>query len=651
MRQRNWLALTLLLALAAAVSLMTVLRSPVTAKPAALQPTFGYAVQHDVSAPLSEMAASVPLVLSEDQEVNPLKAPAGRAPRPVRVQVPDPLLQAAASLRQALATTPQPLFAFEGLSDDTNAAVVGGRVVPPDTEGDIGKNHYVQWINLVFAIYDKTAHTIVPNGGPFAGNSLWAGFGGFCETNNNGDPIVLYDHLADRWLFSQFSINQGIQCVALTVGPDPRGPYFRWAFTVSPGQQNDYPKFGLMPNAYYLSLRDFPSSDGLSSAVAFDRTAMLAGAVNPVFVKFTLPCLSNDCPDGIQPPHLEGPAPPSDTPGIFSRAWDDQFDGPLKGTDGYRLWQFVPNFTNPAQSTFTELPIVPSVDFNSDMCGYFVRACVPEPSPGERVDAVDELQMYRAQYRHFATYDTLVLNTTVDATGGDVAGVRWAELRRVGGAWSLQQEGTFAPADGQNRWMGSAAMDKNGNIALGYSVSSANTFPSVRYTSRVSSDPLGTLPGGEQLLVAGTSVQTSSVNRWGDYSAMSVDPVDDCTFWYTQEFQRDDGDGQTSFDFKTIIGAFQLAGCSASGCGDGTCSAGEDSCSCPVDCGIPPATETSCTDGVDNDCDGAVDCADSDCAVDPACIPTCLPRGASCTTNNQCCSTKCKGPAGRKTCR
>jgi hypothetical protein len=168
--------------------------------------------------------------------------------------------------------------------------------------------------------------------------------------------------------------------------------------------------------------------------------------------------------------------------------------------------------------------------------------------------------MYRAQYRHFGTYDTLLVHTTVDATGRNIAGVRWAELRGGGMSWTLHQEGTYAPADGLNRWMGSAAMDKNGNIALGYSVSSRSKFPSIRYTSRMAGDPLGTMPGGEVELATGSDVQARSFNRWGDYSSMSVDPVDGCTFWYTQEYQRND-DGRRDFDFKTRIGSFKLPGC------------------------------------------------------------------------------------------
>ncbi|HEV8630205.1 MAG TPA: hypothetical protein VGV61_07795 [Thermoanaerobaculia bacterium] len=545
--------------LAAALLLAT----PHPAFSSQLTPESGKAMRHDVSPRLDEMAAMSARAVKTgkpDRELNPLRAPHGRDV-PDAAGGPDPLLQDQAQLPGAQAATPLPLRNFEGLSDDDNAAVVGGRIVPPDTNGDVGLSHYVQFINLIFAIYDKTTGAIIAGGGPFAGNTLWAGFGGPCETNNDGDPIVLYDHLADRWLFSQFSINEGIQCVALSKTGDPRGPYDRWAFLVSPGQQNDYPKLGLMPGAYYLSLRDFPSNDGdFASAVALDRAAMLAGNPAAGFVKFSLPCLANDCPDGIQPPHLEGAAPAASAPGIFSRAWDDDVDGPLTGADGYRLWQLSPNFATPAASTFTELPFVVSAGFDSKMCGAFQRACIIQPAPGEKVDPVDELQMYRAQYRHFADHDGLVINTTVDATGRNVAGVRWAELRNSGSGWTLFQEGTFAPADGLNRWMGSAAMDKNGNIAVGYSVAGRQAFASIRYTSRAAGDPLGTLPGGEVSLIEGSDVQSKSFNRWGDYSSLSVDPVDGCTFWYTQEYQRND-DARRDFDFKTRIGAFKLPGC------------------------------------------------------------------------------------------
>jgi hypothetical protein len=460
-------------------------------------------------------------------------------------------------------------------------------------------------------------------------------FGGYCQANNDGDPIVLYDHLANRWLLSQFSIDEGIQCVALSVTADPTGSYYRWAFLVSPGQNNDYPKLGLMPGAYYLSIREFPSNDGtFAGFIAFDRGAMLAGNAGATFEKFTLPCLNNDCPDGVQPPHLEGPPPAAGTPGIFSRAWDVEFEGGTQTSDGYRLWQFTPHFTNPTPSDFTELPYVPSVDgFDSTMCGAYQASCIPQPKKGggERLDPLDELQMYRAQYRHFGSHDALLISTTVDATGNNTAGVRWAELRNSGSAWTVYQEGTYALDDGENRWMGSAAMNGQGDIAVGYSVSSGSTYPSIRYTTRQATAPLGLLTGGEVEIVAGAGSQATSYNRWGDYSSMSVDPLDDCTFWYTQEYYANTG----SFDFKTRIAAFPGPSCG----GGGQCTPTE-------------TQEVSCSDGKDNDCDGFVDCADTDCVSQPACQSCTLGQpGDSCTQNSDCCSNKCTGKPGAKTCK
>ncbi len=612
-------------------------------------PAFGHAATHDVSQPLRDVDLPAQYPQGFRVEV-PLHVP----PTQGRSNVshgPDAARQTSATPVLGAAATQSPLVNFAGMSDADNSAIVGGRVVPPDTEGDIGPNHYVQWVNLVVAVYNVTRDANgLPTGATLAagfpkpGNAFWAGFTGSaaadaCRNNDNGDPIVLYDHLANRWLVSQFSINEGVQCLALSQTGDPTGAYDRWAFTVSPGEQNDYPKIGLMPDAYFMSVRDFPSNDGtFADAVAFDRQAMLAGNAAAGFVKFTMPCLTGNCPDGIQPPHLEGPAPAAGTPGIYSRAWDDNFDGPLTGADGYRLWQFSPNFTSPASSTFTELPFVVSASgFDDSVCGFFQRACIPQPrgGGGEKLDPADELQMYRAQYRHFAGHDSLLINTTVDADGADTAGQRWAELRNSGTGWTLFQEGTYAPADGENRWMGSVAMNGQGDIALGYSVSSTNTFPSVRYTTRSATDPLGVLPGGEVELVAGTGSQTASSNRWGDYSAMSVDPVDDCTFWYTQEYYSATG----SFDFKTRIGAFQGPSCAGAGGG----------------CTPTEATEVSCTDGLDNDCDGAIDCADADCAADPACGGgggcTLGQKGDACTSNADCCSNSCKGKPGAATCK
>ena len=245
-RSRRLLITTLVLCIAAA------------AVPAWADPVVGRATRHDVSPPLGEMALPVPVKTGFNVEVNPIVRPDVPA-RPSVQQAPDAARQDDANPAPGAAPTPAPIVTWEGVSDDDNAVCAGTRVVPPDTEGDVGETYYVQWNNLCFAIYDKTTGAVVQ--APVAGNSIWSGFGGVCESTNNGDPIVLYDHLAGRWFLSQFAINFGVQCVAISQTSDPAGPYDRWEFQVSPGQQNDYPKFGIMPESYALTLRDFPSEN------------------------------------------------------------------------------------------------------------------------------------------------------------------------------------------------------------------------------------------------------------------------------------------------------------------------------------------------------------------------------------------------------
>jgi hypothetical protein len=250
---------------------------------------------------------------------------------------------------------------------------------------------------------------------------------------------------------------------------------------------------------------------------------------------------------GLQPSHLAGPAPAAGTPNTYV----SQVDG---FPDGYRMWNFSVDWTNPGASTFTPLPFVATPAFDSTV------AFVPQAAPGEQLDALaGSFTMYRAQFRQFAGYESIVLNHTVDV-GGNRAGVRWAELRNAGGGWTLHQTGTQGPPDGLHRWMGSVAQDRSNNIALGYSVSGVTQAADVRYVSRAATDPLGTLPGGEITLQAGLGVQQNSGGRWGDYSAMSSDPFPDCTFWYTQEYYANTG----SFDFKTRVGSFAFPSCGPS---------------------------------------------------------------------------------------
>ncbi len=604
-----------LVSAAAVLLVLAAAAAPVLAQGAAPgPPEVVGAARHDVSPPLRDIPPRPPQPGQANRNV-PNRVPLDLAARHTpAAEAPDPVQQTA----PGAAATPAPIRNFEGISDDDNAAILGFRIVPPDTEGDVGASHYVQVINLLLAVYDKSTGNLVF--GPVAANTLWSGFGGICETNNDGDPIVLYDDAADRWLVSQFAIGaDGHQCIAVSTTGDPTGSYHRYDFNVSPTFFNDYPKLGVWPDAYYMSANEFNSSYRGVIAVAFERSRMLAGQ-SAQMVKFgPLEC-DAECYFSMQPAHFEGgTAPPAGAPNPFIQSWDDEVWGTGSGSDGYRMFDFHVDWTTPGNSTFTQLPQVNAPEFNAAFCN-FSRNCIPQPKPSEGLDPLGQFTMYRAQYRNFGSHQTLVVNHSVNV-GSNRAGVRWAELRNTGSSWTLHQTGTYAPADGLNRWMGSAAMDGEGNIALGFSVSSSNVFPSVRYVSRLATDPLGTMPGGEVTLVAGAGSQRQSFNRWGDYSTMSVDPVDDCTFWYTQEYYANSG----SFDFKTRIGSFNV--CDSGG-----------------GCTPTEPVEVSCSDGLDNDCDGLTDGADPDCQS------SCLPPGSSCTENGQCCSNKCKGPPNGKTC-
>ena len=459
-----------------------------------------------------------------------------------------------------LAPMPPPLLTFQGTSDDDNTALVGFAVVPPDTNGDVGPNHYVQWNNLVFEVFDKSGNTLL---GPLPGNTLFTGFGGPCESTNDGDPVALYDQLADRWVLSQFAIGAGTQCIAVSQTGDPTGAYFRYAFVVTPGAENDYPKLGVWPDGYYATFRKFPNFEMV--AAAFERDKMLQGLpAQQVLFTITAPAGpgcggAGDCYEGVLPSHLEGMTPPpAGSPNYFLMSFDDEAFSttPVPGQDSYKLWKFHVDWASPGSSTFTGPTTIPATEMDINLCGF--GSCVPQMGSPEVLDSLSFFTMYRLVYRNFGDHESLWANNTVNL-GSNRAGIRWAEIRDPGGAPAVFQEGTHGPDDGLYRWMGSLSVDKDGNMALGYSVSGTTLFPSIRYAGRLAGDPAGTLPQTETELFAGTGSQVGSFGRWGDYSAMSVDDSDGCTFWYTNEYYET----TTSFDFKTRIGAFKFPSCTA----------------------------------------------------------------------------------------
>ena len=426
--------------------------------------------------------------------------------------------------------------------------------LPPDTVGDVGPDHYVQMVNTAFAVYDKQGTLLA---GPSPINSLWANFGGPCETQNNGDPIVRYDQLADRWLLSQFALpasGRFHQCFAVSRTADPvSGGWFLYAFpTVDSATGNpvfpDYPKVGVWPDGYYMGTqRGFPN--GGLDVWSFERQRMLAGQPAAA-VHFSVQAPSIF----LMPSDLDGPAPPAGAPNVFIRQVDGERFG---GQDRLELFEFAVDWSNPGASSFTPLATLPTAPFDSVLCSSgLLGACVPQPGTSVRLETLTAWPMWRGQYRSFGDREVLLINHTVDADGADLAGIRWYEVARTsGGPWFIFQQGTHAP-DEVHRWMGSLAMNGNGDIGLGYSVSSRTVSPGIRAATRSPADPPGSLPD-EVVLVDGSGSQTHSSRRWGNYSTLDVDPEDDCTFWYTTEYY----DRTSSAGWKTRVVSFAPASC------------------------------------------------------------------------------------------
>ncbi len=470
---------------------------------------------------------------------------------------------------------PSPIVGFDGLSSQDNFNAFGFRVSPPDTNGDVGPNRYVQIVNLLVRVYDKAGNPLTA---PFKLSSLFAPLGGQCTASDQGDPIALYDPLADRWLLSQFAFT-GIstppyhECIAISKTGDPTGAYFLYDF-ITPGNEfPDYPKLGVWPDAYYMTVNQFTGGGPFNGtgAYAFDRAKMLAGDPTASLIYFNLNLASH--PEGIGgmlPSDLDGlTPPPGGRPNTFAYFIATEFGD---ASDGLRLFDFHADFANPLNSTFTERAESPVAVAAFDPRSPAGRDDIQQPPPATNsaaLDAIADRLMHRLQYRNSGGTESLVTNHTVNVSGSTVlgtyrAGVRYYQLTSTGGAFTVAEQATFAPADGNSRWMGSAAVDNQGNLAVGYSVSSITTFPSIRYAGRLASDPPGGLFQGEATLAAGTGVQTSTGSRWGDYSALSVDPADDCTFWYTNEYYTAASQASSSVGWLTRVGSFRFAGCTPS---------------------------------------------------------------------------------------
>ena len=391
--------------------------------------------------------------------------------------------------------------------------------------------------------------------------TFWGSIFGTCDQlGGMSDPIVKYDRAADRWIIGEVAIpiiSQFVQCFAVSKTSDPtftsdaNGPntsYYTWAYGFGT-KINDYDKISVWPDGYYVNWNIFDAASGnflYPEACAWNRNDMLSGVAKPRFVCFNLPntyasLLASDW-DGST-------APPAGSPNYLMEV--DTMTGVLEE------WQFHVDYATPANSTLTGPKVVSGVAGFSTPCPSpgDPGNCIPQPGTAQNLDSLSDRLMYRLAYRNFGDHESIVANHTVSA--GTNTGVRWYEVRNPAGTPTVYQQGTFAP-DSDNRWMASVAMDKSGNIGVGYSVASASTYPSIRYTGWEVGDPLGTLQAETQLIEGGGS--QSGADRWGDYSAMQIDPSDDCTFWYTQEYEATN----QSTNWNTRIGSFKFSSCGQS---------------------------------------------------------------------------------------
>ena len=510
---------------------------------------FGQSYHNDVSPALRDLPAVwPPPAPNEDEEAHEANLNP-QLPLPLHVDVPDPVVEPTSPMRFLLPNIPAPILNFDGVPFPG----VTCNCAPPDTNGAVGLTQYVQNVNKGYQVFNKTTGASVL--GPTAIATIWTGVPGVCLSNTRGDPVVLYDHLANRWLISQFAGTSipTDECIAISTTSDATGTYNRYAFHLG-SNFFDYPHLGVWPDAYYMAMNVFNSAGSAflgPQAFAFDRAAMIAGAPTAAFV--TPGITGGPTEPSFLPSDLDGVlTPPVGTANPF-------VSFPGGSPAAYKVRLFHADFVTPANTTFNLIGSPVSAGFTLLCPGTARNSCIPQLGTTQNLEGIADRLMFRLAYRKFADgHEAVVGNYTVSA--GGVAGVRWFELRAVTTAPAVFQESTYQP-DTTYRWMASAAMDQLGDLAIGFSASSATINPQIRYAGRLVNDPINTLAQGEAHLFDGTGSQTSGLDRWGDYSHLSVDPVDDCTFWYTQQYIATNG----TFNWRTRIGNFKFATCPAGG--------------------------------------------------------------------------------------
>lgn len=424
-----------------------------------------------------------------------------------------------------------------------NFSGINLNVSPPDPSGAVGPDHYVQMTNGLWSVWDKQG-VQAPGFPRNLSNPLGAG---------NGDPIVLYDREADRWLISQFvnpfSPANSRFSVAISTTGDPTGTYNVYSF--NPAGTIDYPHFGIYGNSYIITGNFSPAG----RIYALDREAMITGDPDAEMVSLNMPgYVSGIAFNAPQPAHSEGAGIASGSaPIIWMR--DDIFPGVPSGDDGVSIWDFTIDWSDPSTASVSAPTIISTAPFDSFISGTNGNAFanLDQPNTSNRIDALVNVINYQTHRYDFGTHESMVVNFVVEVTNGSrKAGLRWIELRRTpGNDWELYQEGTFVdPTGDESVFMGAIGMDQDGNIGMGYIKTGNSTFPSLYYTGRTPEDTLGEMTLSEQLIIEGTTSVTSN-DRYGDYGQLNRDPADDLTFWYTSEYS-----GQPR---RTQIASFNIA--------------------------------------------------------------------------------------------
>ncbi|MEA2558998.1 MAG: hypothetical protein QOH06_502 [Acidobacteriota bacterium] len=470
----------------------------------------------------------------------------------------------------ANAPAPAPIITFEGL-DRFN----WGSGSPPDTVGDVGPDHYIQSVNSSVGIYNKTTGAQIT---AFTFDTLMSqgSFGNLCDNENFGDPVVLYDTFEDRWVLTDFAflvdgagltLQPAFQCFAVSKTADPvAGGWWFYSVQIT-DQLNDYPKLGVWTDGIYMSANmfSFNNSGGFQfvRVWAFNKAQMYAGEPAVQVVSFETPSdFANGLGDFTVIPsnaRLQTGTPPPGTPNYFLSSW--------VFLDGLTVYQFHVDWDRISLSTFTgpDVPLAATQWPNQGV------ANPGQPGTAQLLDALQIRAMMQNQYTNFGGTESLWNTHTVRRALNGLAAPRWYQVDVTGGAVNanIPQAATWDPdaANVINRFMPSLALDRDGNLALGYSTShtTAGSFPSIKYAGRLAADPINTFSQTEQTMFTGTASQTTSA-RWGDYAAMTLDPEDGCTFWFTTEFANPVSQ-VANMRWRTQVGSFKYAGCTPVGAG------------------------------------------------------------------------------------